>query len=328
MAGSHERSFSITAITWSRSIPGLFDEVWKWLSGSARNEPFKQVSVVNMRESFLKRNKSNDPVYLLDDQHELLGGFERIGWSRCLMKPSGEVECQFKNRSFVVEDSIIIGNACLDNGQGGWTMFISERETEQDEPNSWIEERFGDHRHRFLPLADGLHCPERLRICFREETVSFVQQRRHLEAEHEIGQVKIRYETRRLRSNLFHCIERQKWHWEFLWEGNVRSDLSISPARAGEPKDRHLAHLRKVDHCMRSRIHQHRMKRFVDLSFVRIYLPQAICDTSEPISSKTFLGRSSSLVELCPSCPWAPDPNEKTPPSTVNTTECFSPQAA
>lgn len=34
-----------------------------------------------------------------------------------------------------------------------------------------------------------------------------------------------------------------------------------------------------------------------------MYLPQAICETSEPINSEIFLGKSSSLVELCPSCP-------------------------
>ncbi len=58
------------------------------------------------------------------------------------------------------------------------------------------------------------------------------------------------------------------------------------------------------------------------------YLPQAICETSEPINSDIFLGKSSSFKELCPSCPCPLDPNEKTPPSSVITTECFSPHAA
>ena len=58
------------------------------------------------------------------------------------------------------------------------------------------------------------------------------------------------------------------------------------------------------------------------------YLPHAICVTSEPINSEIFLGKCSSFVELCPSCPYLPDPNENTPPSSVATTECCSPQEA
>jgi hypothetical protein len=32
-------------------------------------------------------------------------------------------------------------------------------------------------------------------------------------------------------------------------------------------------------------------------------LPHAICDTSAPINSTTFLGNTSPLVELCPNSP-------------------------
>lgn len=46
-----------------------------------------------------------------------------------------------------------------------------------------------------------------------------------------------------------------------------------------------------------------------------VYLPHAICVTTFPISSNTFLGLISWFVELCPSCPYPPAPNVNTPPS-------------
>lgn len=64
---------------------------------------------------------------------------------------------------------------------------------------------------------------------------------------------------------------------------------------------------------------------YIELKF---YLPQATCETSEPINSEIFFGKGSSCVELCPSWPCVPDPNENTPPSSVITIECFSPHAA
>jgi hypothetical protein len=54
--GSHERNFSITVITWSRSIPGLFDDVRKCVSGKDKNDPFKHASVLNNRDNFLKES--------------------------------------------------------------------------------------------------------------------------------------------------------------------------------------------------------------------------------------------------------------------------------
>lgn len=48
------------------------------------------------------------------------------------------------------------------------------------------------------------------------------------------------------------------------------------------------------------------------------YLPHAICVTTLPMSSNTFLGLISCFVELCPSCPYPPAPNVNTPPSCKN----------
>lgn len=45
------------------------------------------------------------------------------------------------------------------------------------------------------------------------------------------------------------------------------------------------------------------------------HLPQAICVTTFPMSSNTFLGLISWFVELWPSCPYPPAPNVNTPPS-------------
>lgn len=44
------------------------------------------------------------------------------------------------------------------------------------------------------------------------------------------------------------------------------------------------------------------------------HLPQAIWDTSLPISSRTLRGFTSSFMESCPSCPQEPAPNVNTPP--------------
>ncbi len=55
----------------------------------------------------------------------------------------------------------------------------------------------------------------------------------------------------------------------------------------------------------------------------KFYLPHAICVTTFPMSSNTFLGLISWFVELCPSCPYPPAPNVKTPPSCIiNNTGC------
>lgn len=50
-------------------------------------------------------------------------------------------------------------------------------------------------------------------------------------------------------------------------------------------------------------------------SYIITYLPQAIWVTMLPISSKTFLGFISWLVELWPNWPYPPAPKVNTPPS-------------
>lgn len=73
--------------------------------------------------------------------------------------------------------------------------------------------------------------------------------------------------------------------------------------------------------CLRLR--RHTWKLFIQFSVKinynkninTIYLPHAICVTTFPMSSNTFLGLISWFVELCPSCPYPPAPNVNTPPS-------------
>lgn len=50
-----------------------------------------------------------------------------------------------------------------------------------------------------------------------------------------------------------------------------------------------------------------------------LHLPQATSVTFEPQSSATSRGCSSSLNELCPSCPCRPEPNVNTAPSWEHT---------